>query len=123
MAEPDDLLVVESHPGEVRLLQEVVDAAIETTLEVAADAPEALEVVRRRDDPPDAILLDWNESPVDGEAVLEELADEYPEVTVAVMSSSKHQTEAIESTVSEADAYLTKPSDPEDYLEAIRQLA
>ncbi len=38
MQEPDDLLIVDDHPGEIRLIEEVVESAdIETTLYTASE--------------------------------------------------------------------------------------
>ena len=124
-----NLLVVEDNPGDTRLVREAFkESELETTLHTVATGESALDFVYRRgtyeDAPrPDALLLDWSLPKMDGKAVLGELKTEFPDTPVVVMSGSNPRKEAVESMTSRADAYLTKPTEPEVYIDAVRSLA
>lgn len=122
---PDDLLLVEDSPGDLRLVNEVIsDAHPETTLHAVSTGEQALDFVTQRGEydtapDPDVILLDWHLPKMDGEDVLRELNAEVPRVPVVVMAETRAKTEDIKTKSVTADAYLTKPSNPEEYVEAI----
>jgi len=126
--EPDDLLLIDDHPGEIRLIEEVVETAdIETTLYIASDEEEARNLIHQRseyddDFRPDTVLLDWNLEKGTGREVLAEIKDTMPHTTVAIMTSARHQKEKIQSEGPQADMYLTKPDSPEDYIDLIYEL-
>jgi len=131
---PDDgtlenLLVVEDNPGDRRLIEEAFsNSALDTTLHTVTTGESALDFLHRRgeyqDAPtPDVVLLDWSLPKMNGEAVLRELTAEFPDIPVVVMTGSQPQKEAIESMTSDADVYLTKPTEPNVYLEILRSLA
>lgn len=125
----EDLLVVEDNPGDVRLIQEAFeDSALETTVHTVSTGEEALDFVNRRGEyevvpRPDVILLDWSLPTMDGEAVLRELKTNFPGIPVVIMTGSNPLREAVESMTSLADAYLTKPTNPDAYTEILCSLA
>ncbi|ELY44264.1 response regulator [Natronorubrum sulfidifaciens] len=126
--EPAQLLLVEDNPGDVRLTKEAFkQGRIENDLYVVSDGNEALEFLHRRgeyaDAPrPDLILLDLNLPRKDGEDVLEELKD-HPElrsIPVIVLTSSRAEEDVVRSYELHANAYLTKPVDPDEFIETVR---
>lgn len=129
MSETDDVdvLLVEDNPGDVRLTQEAFrqgDAAC--TLHVVDDGVEALDFCYQRGDHadaprPDIILLDLNLPRKDGREVLAALK-EHPElrrIPVIVLTSSAARADVTESYDHSANAYLTKPVDPEEFIGTI----
>jgi CheY-like chemotaxis protein len=124
----DDILLVEDNPGDVRLVEEAFEAAgTDATLHVASSGDDALDFVYRRgeyeDAPaPDAVLLDWNLPRTGGEAVLESLKDDFPALPVVVVSGVDAEG-TVASDATQPDAFMTKPSDPGAYVEAIRSVA
>ncbi|WP_225336194.1 response regulator [Halomicrobium urmianum] len=126
--EPDDLLIIDDHPGEIRLIEEIVETAdIETTLYIASDKEEARDIIHQpgeydADLRPDAILLDWNLEKGTAREVLTEIKDTLPHTSVAIMTSAKHQKEKIQSEGPQADMYFTKPDSPQGYIDAIYEI-
>lgn len=121
---PTAILIVEDNPGDVRLVQEgFTEADTVPEFHVVTDGREALAFLRERsnDDSltyPDLILLDLNLPKVDGFEVLDEVKNnpEYPLVPVLVLSSSKSKEDVVESYERHANAYLTKPDGPDEFV-------
>ncbi|WP_339104726.1 response regulator [Haloterrigena salinisoli] len=126
--EPAQILLVEDNPGDVRLTEEAFkQGRIENDLHVVSDGNEALEFLYQRgeyeDAPrPDLILLDLNLPRKDGEDVLEELKgdQELRSIPVIVLTSSRAEEDVVRSYELHANAYLTKPVDPDDFIETVR---
>ncbi|WP_242695536.1 response regulator [Halomontanus rarus] len=135
---PIEILLVEDNPGDVRLVQEAFrEAALETTFHVANDGRKALDFLRACQNPesdseetesesesefdspsiPDLVLLDLNLPRVDGFAVLEEMRDdpEVPSPPVLVLTSSEDAEDIAKSYKRAANAYLTKPTSPDEF--------
>ncbi|MCU4744428.1 response regulator [Natronoglomus mannanivorans] len=125
---PDTVLIVEDNPGDLRLIEEAFRAArLETTLHAVSTGEAALDFVYRRgeyvDAPePDVILLDWNLPKMDGEDVLCELEDGLAQIPVVVMTGAHAKETIAESETDRIDTYLTKPSDPTEYVDAIHSV-
>ena len=125
---PVNILLVEDNPGDVRLTQEALkEGQICNTLHVTTDGVEALDFLHRRGDHadaprPDIVLLDLNLPRKDGDEVLDEMRDD-PNLKclpVIILTSSEAQEDVVKSYESQANAYLTKPVDPAEFIEAVR---
>ncbi|RQG90368.1 response regulator [Natrarchaeobius halalkaliphilus] len=120
---PIDILLVEDNPGDARLTEEAFEAhSNEVTLSVTTSGDEALEVLRKRrdEDPatvPDLVLLDLNMPGMDGFEFLRTIkADSaFTRLPVLVLTSSTASEDVLESYELAANAYLTKPTDPDEY--------
>jgi CheY-like chemotaxis protein len=129
-AEPADILLVEDNPGDVRLTQEALeDGRIENTLHVVNDGVDALDFLFQRgeyeDVPrPDIVLLDLNLPRKNGDDVLVEMQvdPELSTVPVIVLTSSGSREDVVRSYDLNANAYLTKPVDPEAFIETVNTL-
>ncbi|RZH66363.1 response regulator [Natrinema altunense] len=127
-AEPAQILLVEDNPGDVRLTKEAFkQGRIENDLYVVSDGTEALDFLGRQgpyaDVPrPDLILLDLNLPGKDGEEVLEELKADpaLRSIPVIVLTSSRAEEDVVKSYELHANAYLTKPVDPDEFIETVR---
>lgn len=125
-----DVLLVEDNPGDVRLVQEAFDAVDrETRLRVATDGVEALEMLSRRRDSnteslPDLVLLDLNLPRMDGNEVLEAIRHDpaISHLPVLILSSSAASDDVRRSYEGFANAYLTKPIDPEEFVTLIQSI-
>ncbi len=125
---PARILLVEDNPGDVRLTKESFEhGPIENDLHVVTDGAAALEFLHRRgeytDAPrPDLVLLDLNLPRITGDEVLEELkADpELRSIPVVVLTSSKAEEDVARSYDHHANAYLTKPVDPDEFIDTVR---
>ncbi len=126
--DPADVLLVEDNPGDVRLTREAFsEGRIENTLHVANDGAEALDFIHQRgeyeDAPrPDIVLLDLNLPRKSGEEVLEEIRsdDDLEHLPVIVLTSSEAEEDVVKSYELCANAYLTKPVDPSEFIETVR---
>lgn len=128
--EPADILLVEDNPGDVRLTEEAFDGgSIRNSLHVTVDGVEALDFLKKRgeyeDAPcPDIVLLDLNLPRKDGEVVLSEIRDDpdLEQLPVIVLTSSDAQEDVVKSYEHQANAYLTKPVDPTEFIDVIQSI-
>ena len=126
--EPADVLLVEDNPGDVRLTREAFEQGdVATNLHVANDGDEALAFLRNEGEyanapTPDIVLLDLNLPRKNGDEVLAEIhADpELAGVPVVVLTSSESESDVVRCYDLQANAYLTKPVDPGEFIEMVR---
>ncbi|WP_135536366.1 response regulator [Halostella pelagica] len=126
--EPADILLVEDNPGDVRLTKEAFkDGSLANKLHVVGDGIEALDFLYQRADyadapKPDIILLDLNLPRKNGDEVLAEIDSEpdLSRVPVLVLTSSEAEEDVVKSYDLNANAYLTKPVDPDVFTETVR---
>jgi CheY-like chemotaxis protein len=125
-----EVLLVEDNPGDVRLTQEALkDGRVMVNLTVAMDGVEALEILKRRGPHatkrrPDLILLDLNLPRKNGREVLEEIkADEdLKRIPVIVMTTSKAEQDIHRVYNLNANCYVTKPVDLDEFLNVVRSI-
>lgn len=122
-----DILLVEDNPGDARLVEEAfTDAGLLNSLHVVTDGDEALDFVYQREaytetPQPDVILLDWNLPRTSGDEVLAELKGdaELEHIPVVVLTGSKAHTDRAKAYELQASAYITKPAEPEEFVDTI----
>ncbi|WP_435127245.1 response regulator [Halobaculum sp. D14] len=127
-AEPIDILLVEDNPGDVRLTKEAfADAKLANDLHVVTDGEAALEFLFQRGEHADAprpnlTLLDLNLPKVDGLDVLEEMNDDpaLQRIPVVVLTGSEAEEDIVQSYEHHSNAYLTKPIDPDEFVDLVR---
>lgn len=125
-----DILLVEDNPGDIRLTEEAFrESRIANTLYVVTDGVEALDFLHQRgeyaDAPrPDIILLDLNLPRKNGDEVLEDLHEKSPSlarIPVIILTSSQAEEDIARSYELQANAYMTKPVDPAEFIETIQK--
>src|SRR5688572_28049511 len=127
---PVEVLLVEDNPGDVRLTQEALkDGRVLVNLTVANDGVEALEILQRSGrhadkTRPDLILLDLNLPRKNGREVLEEIkADEdFKRIHVIVLTTSNAQQDIYKAYNINANCYVTKPVDFDEFLNVVRSI-
>lgn len=125
--DPVDILLVEDNPGDIKLTREAFkEGQIANTLHVVTDGAEALNFLFQREEyadapRPDFVLLDLNLPRKNGDEVLKELrADpDCTDIPVIVLTGSSAQEDVIRSYELSANAYLTKPVDPQEFIETV----
>ena len=125
-----DVLLVEDNPGDVRLTEEAFkEGKINNTLHVTTDGIEAVDFLHQRDEfadapCPDIVLLDLNLPRKNGDEVLAEIRDDsdLAHLPVIILTSSEAQEDIVKSYEQQANAYLTKPVDPAEFIEVVRSL-
>jgi CheY-like chemotaxis protein len=130
VTKPIEILMVEDSPGDVRLTREALrDAKVRNNFHVARDGIEALEFLHREgqfsDAPrPDLILLDLNMPRMDGREVLQEIkADkELRLIPVVILTTSKAEEDIVRSYELNANCYITKPVDLDQFMNVVRSI-
>lgn len=125
-----DLLLVEDNPGDVRLIREAFEnGRFQNSLHVARNGDEALDFVHQRGEYADAprpgiVLLDLNLPRTSGREVLDEMKshEELRRIPVIVVTSSRERGDLIESYDRHTNAYLTKPTDPDEFGDLVRTI-
>jgi CheY-like chemotaxis protein len=131
IAQPLHILVIEDNPGDVRLIEEALKEGVISGHHVtrAADGSEALRFLRPEGGhgpgpSPDLILLDLNLPGMDGRELLREIkaTPNLRRVPVIVLSSSKADEDILKTYELNANAYVTKPVQVDDFIRIIQSL-
>lgn len=129
-AVPIEILLVEDNPGDARLTTEALrDAKVRNHLTVASDGVEALAMLRREGrhaavPRPDLILLDLNLPKKSGREVLQEVKqdDALKHIPIVILTTSQAERDIVEGYRLQANAYVTKPVDLEQFLKVIQTI-
>jgi CheY-like chemotaxis protein len=125
-----DILLVEDDPGDELITREAFEHnKLKNRLHVAHDGEEGLNYLYRRagfeDVPrPDLILLDLNLPKYDGRQLLEKIKSD-PDlcrIPVVVLTTSSAEEDVLRSYKLHANAYVTKPVDLDQFINAVRQI-
>ncbi|RQG96663.1 response regulator [Natrarchaeobius chitinivorans] len=127
---PIDILLVEPNPGDTRLFTESFDdAKLTNNVHTVSDGDAALEFLHRRgeytdESHPDLVLLEPQLPGKDGMDILSEMNDEpvLRDIPVVILTSSDVGEQIVKSHGLEADHYVQKPVEPEDFLEFVQEI-
>ncbi|ELY46193.1 response regulator [Natronorubrum tibetense] len=130
IGETIDILLIEPNPGDTRLFEEnFKDAKLMNAVHAVTDGEAALEFVHQRgeyaDAPrPDLILLEPQLPGQSAMEVLAELNDESAlrEAPVIVLTSSETGESIVKSHDLEADAYIQKPVETDEFIEFVQEV-
>lgn len=125
---PIEVLLVEDNPGDVRLTREALkEGKVWNTLHVVEDGVAAMTFMRREGEyahapRPDLILLDLNLPRKDGREVLALLkADEnLKRIPVVILTTSQAEEDILKAYNLNANCYITKPVDFEQFIKVVR---
>jgi len=129
-AKPIEILLVEDNPGDVRLTKEALkDSRVANNLHITMDGVEALAFLRKQGKHagvprPDLILLDLNLPKKNGREVLEEIKKEEAlrHIPVVILTTSQAEQDVVESYRLQANAYVTKPVDLDQFLKVVSSI-
>jgi CheY-like chemotaxis protein len=127
---PIEILLVEDNPGDVRLVQEVFkEFKVRNRLHVAEDGEKAMAFLHRlgehaRAPQPDLVLLDLNLPRKDGREVLAEIKGDsrLRLIPVVIVTSSQAEADVARSYNLNANCYITKPVDLDQFMLVIRSI-
>jgi CheY-like chemotaxis protein len=127
---PVRILVVDDDPGDVLMIEEALaDSDVDKVIDVVNDGEEAMEFLRaegRHTDArrPDVILLDLNMPRMDGRQVLGEVKqdEDLRTIPIVVLTTSNADTDIVGSYTLQANAYVTKPIDLDDFNDVVRRI-
>jgi CheY-like chemotaxis protein len=125
---PFEILMVEDNPADARLTQEAFKGSeVHSVLSVVKDGVEAMAFLRRTGcyanvGRPDLIFLDLNLPRKDGLEVLSEIKGDASlrRIPVVVLSTSCAEKDILRSYDLNANCYIVKPADLEQFFEVIR---
>lgn len=127
---PIDILLVEDDPGDELITREAFEHnKLKNRLHVAHDGEEGLNYLYKRGEyegvpRPDLILLDLNLPKYDGRQLLEKVKSD-PDlcrIPVVVLTTSSAEEDILRSYDLHANAYVTKPVDLDQFINAVRQI-
>jgi len=127
---PIEILLIEDNPGDVRLTEEALaEGKVCNNLTLAKDGVEAMAVLRREGDHaeaerPDLILLDLNLPKKDGREVLAEIKEDpdLKRIPVVILTSSKAEEDVVHAYDLNANCYITKPVDLDQFLFVVKSI-
>jgi CheY-like chemotaxis protein len=128
-----EILIVEDSPQDLELaLRALKKANLANRIQVARDGAEALEFIfgegahagRKIENGPKVVLLDLKLPKVDGLEVLQRLKSDprTKTIPVVVLTSSKEQSDVVESYKLGVNSYIVKPVNFEGFVEAVQKL-
>ena len=128
MVRPVEILLVEDNRGDARLLEEALRlSSAAYRLHHVSDGAEAVRFLRREDPHagavrPDIIFLDLNLPKLSGREVLAQIKrdPELKRIPVIVLSTSAAEEDIEACYELHANCYLTKSSDLEEFLKAMK---
>lgn len=127
---PIHILLVEDNEGDILLTTEALEECkILNTVNVVRNGKLALEYIYKKGDytdvnRPDLILLDINLPFKNGIEILEIIKndDSTKSIPVVMLTTSSSETDILKSYTNHANAYITKPVDVHDFLNAITSI-
>jgi len=123
---PIEILLVEDNPGDVRLTIEALrESKVHNNLQVAVDGVAALQRLRSKDSPrPDLILLDLNLPRKDGREVLADIKSDpmLKTIPVVILTTSRAEQDVLRSYELQANCYITKPVDLEQFITVVKSI-
>ena len=127
---PIETLLVEDSPGDVRLTQEAFrEANVAINLHVATDGVEAMAFLNREGansgaPRPDLILLDLNLPRMDGREVLAHIKADKSLKTIptVILTTSEAEADILSSYELNANCYLSKPVQLDDFQSLVRSI-
>lgn len=125
-----EVLLVEDSPGDVRLTQEAFrEANSRIHLHVASDGVEAMAFLRQEGNyahapRPDFILLDLNLPKMDGREVLAHIKSDESLKTIPtiILTTSNAEADIVRSYQLQANCYLTKPVQLDDFEALVKSI-
>lgn len=127
---PVEILLVEDNPGDVRLAVEALkDAKVSNNLSTVTDGEAALEFLRRQGQyakapRPDLVLLDLNLPRKSGREVLCEIKEDVKlrTIPVVILTTSQAEEDILKAYNCNANCYITKPVDLEQFIKVVRSI-
>ena len=122
-----DILLVEDNEGDAHLTQEALKKAkVRNRVHVTSDGVEAMAFLKREGEfasapRPDLVLLDLNLPNMDGREVLEAMKADanLRTIPVVVVTSSAAEQDIVRSYALNANCYVTKPVDLQQFFHVI----
>jgi chemotaxis family two-component system response regulator Rcp1 len=123
------ILLIEDSPSDVRLIREALkETPVPVQITVARDGLEATEYLQKVEagtaSRPDLVILDLNLPKKNGREVLAEVKNSpgLKSIPVLVMTSSRSDEDIAQAYQLNANCYITKPGDLNEYVNVVRAI-
>lgn len=125
-----EILLVEDNPGDARLAKEALrESSIKNNLYMVDDGEKALDFLYKRGNfksapHPDLVLLDLNLPRISGHQILAliKTEDTLRKIPIVVLTMSSSQKDIEESYNLNANCYVTKPLDLNEFIEVFERI-
>jgi CheY-like chemotaxis protein len=125
-----EILLVEDSLGEARLTIEAFkENKISNKIHHVTDGVEAMAFLHKKGkysdvDRPDLILLDLNMPKMDGREVLEKIKgnEHLKQIPIVILTTSKAEEDIVKSYELNANCYISKPVDLDQFLEVVHSI-
>lgn len=122
-----DILLIEDNEGDILLTTEALkEGKFSDSIHVVKDGWEALKFLQKKEEfrncsTPDLILLDINLPKLNGHEVLKRIKteDKLKHIPVIMLSTSSSGEDVTGSYKNQADCYITKPIDADDFTRVV----
>jgi DNA-binding response OmpR family regulator len=121
-------MLVEDSPGDAELVIDFLEhCKVKNTIKWLQDGEAAMAYLHRQgagEPMPDLILLDLNLPKKDGREVLAEVKGdpELKHIPIVILTSSKSEEDIVRSYRLQANCYITKPVDIEQFVNVVRAI-
>src|SRR5688500_6998583 len=103
------VVVADDDPSIRGLLRSYLDLAELAVVGEAEDGQATIDIVRALE--PDAVIMDWQMTELDGVAATRVLREEFPNLLIVMFSSRVGREAEVEALRAGVDSYLRKPHD------------
>ena len=128
-----EILLVEDNPDDMEMtLHALREAKLANRIQIARDGAEALDFIfcqgvfasRKMESGPKMILLDLKLPKIDGREVLARIKSDArtKKIPVIILTSSKEQSDVVETYDLGVNSYIVKPVDFEQFVVSVKQL-
>jgi CheY-like chemotaxis protein len=125
------VLLVEDSEGDILLTKEGFnESKVQPTLSVVMDGWEAMQFLQKKGkyphvSTPDLVLLDINLPKMNGQDVLKAVKSnpDTKYIPVVILTTSSHETDILQSYVNQANCFITKPIDVNDFIGVIGSIS
>ncbi len=127
---PIEILLVEDSPSDTELTVEALkDFKVRNHVSIVEDGVQAMQFLRRQGPyagapRPDLIMLDLNLPRKDGREVLADIKgdDQLKTIPIVVLTTSRAEQDILRAYQLNANCYITKPVDFNQFLEVVRSI-
>lgn len=124
------ILLVEDNEGDILLTTEALESCkLDNKLKVVNDGEEALEFIYKNgkyshESTPDIIILDVNLPKKNGHEVLQKIKSNvlYKHIPIIMLTTSSSSVDIKKAYTNYANCYITKPVEPQDFIDAVSEI-
>ena len=115
----DPILVIDDEEAILLSVDTILQLSGMNNVRTCADSRQAMAIIEQR--PPSVILLDLNMPHLNGEAILDQITGQYPQIPIIIITGRIDAETAVECMKSGAFDYIVKPVDENRLLASVKK--